>query len=47
MQLLLSSAANSTVIFVSHDASLANYFETRLSMQKLNQAMQTGGDISC
>ena len=47
IQLLLSSAANSTVIFVSHDASLASYFETCLSMQTLNQVSQPGGAVTC
>ena len=47
MQLLLSSAASSTVIFVSHDASLASYFETSISMQTLNQATPPSGALAC
>lgn len=38
MALLLELAANSAVVFVSHDTSLAHYFDAQVSMTSLNQA---------
>jgi len=38
MQLLKKVAAESTMIFVSHDPSLANYFETHIEISLLNRA---------
>ena len=38
MQLLLATATNSTLIFVSHDTSLAKYFSHHYTMEALNSA---------
>ena len=38
MQLLVEATSDSAVIFVSHDKSLAQYFDTRVDMTTLNQA---------
>lgn len=38
MQLLVEATSDSAVIFVSHDKSLARYFDTRVDMATLNQA---------
>lgn len=38
MQLLVEATSESAVIFVSHDKSLAQYFDTRVDMATLNQA---------
>lgn len=42
MQLLLAEAdaANTTVIFVSHDAALARYFNSQLDMAQLDRGVQ-------
>ncbi|MBD3585561.1 ATP-binding cassette domain-containing protein [Salinimonas sp. HHU 13199] len=38
MQLLIEATSDSAVIFVSHDKSLAQYFDTQIDMASLNQA---------
>ncbi|RDV26804.1 ABC transporter ATP-binding protein [Alteromonas aestuariivivens] len=40
MQLLLSSARDCTLVFVSHDIALAEYFSHRSSIQSINRASE-------
>lgn len=43
MQLLIEATSDSAVIFVSHDKSLARYFDTQIDMASLNQPV--GGEL--